>query len=170
MSQFQSSLFISWSSKPSKVLKYNSDTANRVLRVSNIILIRYTQATISMLRCLGHTAAHGLLSRRDHYQDWLGIETRMRQPSPQLTTFLAQGTGMAEHMSCKVTSCLTMFALQLVLHKASTAPTWSSKCLTAALLTSLKQRWHKHKLPFWHICPLFPWATPVKWLEDAGNL
>lgn len=101
-----------------------------------------------MLRCLGHTAAHGLLSRRDHYQDWLGIETRMRQPSPQLTTFLAQSTGMAEHMSCKVTSCLTMFALQLVLHKASTAPTWSSKCLTAALLTSLKQRWHKHKLPF----------------------
>ena len=55
--------------------------------------------------------AHALLSRRNHNQNGLSIEARMRQPATDLTAFLAKGKGMAAQMSGNITEGLTLFLI-----------------------------------------------------------
>ena len=113
------------------------DNANAVQRVPcnhTALMLHIDSKTPSWWdRKLSGPTAHGLLNWRNHNQEWLSIEPRMRHPTTDLTTFLTKRTWVAEDMSRKVTCRLTLFTLHLILYKASTAPTCTMKCLTAAL-------------------------------------
>lgn len=88
---------------------------------------------------LSSFAAHSLLCRGNHNKNWLSIQAGMRKPATDLTTFLTKGTCVAEDMSSKVASSLTLFTLQLIFHKASTAPAWPVKSFTATLLINTRE-------------------------------
>jgi hypothetical protein len=61
----------------------------------------------------------------------------MRKPTTNFTTLLTKGARMTEDVGSQVACCFTLFPLNLILYKASTAPTGSCKGLTASLQIEL---------------------------------